>query len=163
DVEGSVDTPGATQTEIVDAVARPAPAAVGRPHDVGGEVPATATVDAPRGPVVVAWQVIVRAVLVAVDPAVLAPFPDVAKHVDEPESVGLAGVLRHGVGLAAAVLRVPAVVAVHLIAPEEAGRRAGAAGILPLGFRRQPQTTTGLLEPGLDVVPGYAFDGQILA
>src|SRR5262249_17403497 len=89
--------------------------------------------------------------------ALLAPLPDVAQHVEQPQVVRLEPA--HRPGPVGRIQLVPGVVLERILggAVIAAGDRAGPAGVLPLRFRRQavarpPQVIRGQLQPfaGLD-------------
>src|SRR5205807_1118578 len=87
----------------------------------------------------------------------LAPGPDVAVHVEQPEVVG--PLLTHRPGPGLRVLDVPCIARQQVLAAPvgAAGARAGAAGVLPLGLgwqpvARPPQVIRGQLQGGRTVL-----------
>ncbi len=126
---------GTAEANEVVAVARLAAETERRPREPRGVVPATAT----QHPVVT-FLVVARIDLcccrVVVLP-VLAPFPDIAMHVEQPPRVRIERLYITRLLRASFTSQVVGLFEGQLIAKSKFSRRSGSAGVFPLGLCRQ--------------------------
>ena len=133
--------PRNTKTVVIEPVLRTVPVAIRRTEVPPADEPGTATQHSPtavttarpRGPVT-------RGAVVVTVPAILHPFPDVAGHVVQPETVRGERPDRRRLPPAVGGTRTVGILGPILdaVAPEPGCRRPGPRGVLPLRLARQP-------------------------
>ncbi len=174
------------ETDEVDAEILGAAVAHGRAHQARLADPAAAAGDTELAIALVPHRAVGWRADIARVPAIGDPFPGVAHHVEQAEGVGLELARRRGEDVAiraqehlGRIARLPGLRRARLVgdvgvatgllarvAPRPCGQRAGARGVFPFGFRRQPVALAGeLFQPvdiGQRVLPADADHGVIV-